>query len=67
MSPDTIGCMRELLKMYSKSTKADLISESAIESDNFVKSAENIKNNICRKYKLWKSFYYYRLRYRFLG
>lgn len=47
MSPDTIGCMRELLKMYSKSTKADLLSESAIESDNFVKSAENIKNNIC--------------------
>ena len=47
MSPDTIGCMRELLKMYSKSTKAGLISENAMELDNFVRSAENIKNNIC--------------------
>ena len=50
MSLDTIGCMRERLKMYSKSTKSGLLSESAIESVNFIKSAENIKNNINTKF-----------------
>jgi hypothetical protein len=47
MNPDTIGCMRSLLRIYQDYSKSESISESAEDCENFVKATENIKNNIC--------------------